>query len=64
MNQRDVTRIARSLSAAHSAAFNAQTAATAWAFCIEAVADAIAETQPEFNRAAFLAECRVTQEAA
>ena len=58
MNQRDTSRIARSLGAAYPTALHAQTAATAWFACIEAVADAIADVQPGFDRAPFLAECR------
>lgn len=58
MNRRDVTAIARSLHNAHSKAFYAQTAATSWAFCIEALADALAEINPSFDRAEFMGICR------
>ena len=59
MNRGDCKTIAKTLRAAHSKAFYAQTAATAWAFCVEAVADGLAQCGSEhFNREEFLATCR------
>lgn len=61
MNQRDANRIACALSAAHGTALHAQTKATAWYACIEAVADAIVLCNDNIDRAAFLAACRATE---
>lgn len=61
MNARDITKIAKSLNAAHGTTFGIQSAATVWAHCIEAVADAIATTGVDFDRVAFLRECRACE---
>lgn len=59
MNQRDITRIAQSLGAAsRSQAFHTQSKSSLWAFYLDTLADALVDCNPNFDRAAFLAECR------
>lgn len=58
MNRGDSQRIARSLKAAFKPCIERQTASTAWFVCIEAVADALEDCAPSFNREEFLASCR------
>lgn len=63
MKQRDADLIARRLNGvARSCIFGTQTKATTWFIAIEAVADALQELSPTFDRAAFLQRCRRSDE--
>jgi hypothetical protein len=59
MNQRDITRIAKHMGKVTlGEAYHAQTKATVWCLCVDALADGLAECNPGFDRKAFVQECR------
>jgi hypothetical protein len=62
MNRRDASRLARALGAAYETDHaKAQTAGSMWFFCIDAVANALADGNADFDRVAFLRECRAVE---
>lgn len=59
MNRGDSQRIARAMNkAVLTDRYHRQSAASLWAFYIEALADVLEACGPNFNREEFLATCR------